>query len=106
MSMLGKAGTPFITTRISGHGSPVSRRVRGDDGGDYFAQTEKAEMTDKATAKLKAFGWTTVETSGFISLVAPLWQRVVNGEYEYALAAQDKHHNLRCPVQDGVLMTL
>src|SRR5258705_6097645 len=105
MSMLGKAGTPFITTRISGHGSPVSRRVRGDDGGDYFAQTEKAKMTDKATAKLKASGWTTVETSGFISLIGPLWQRVVDGEHEYALVAQDKHHNRRGLVQGGVLMT-
>src|SRR6476660_3362930 len=62
-------------------------------------------MTDKATAKLKASGWTTVETSGFISLVGPLWQRVVNGEHEYALIAQDKHHNRRGLVQGGVLMT-
>jgi acyl-coenzyme A thioesterase PaaI-like protein len=62
-------------------------------------------MTDKATEKLKASGWTVVETSGFISLVGPLWQRVVNGEHEYALVAQDKHHNRRGLVQGGVLMT-
>ena len=62
-------------------------------------------MTDKAAAKLKASGWTTVETSGFISLVGPLWQRVVNGEHEYALVAQDKHHNRRGLVQGGLLMT-
>jgi acyl-coenzyme A thioesterase PaaI-like protein len=62
-------------------------------------------MTDKATEKLKASGWTVVETSGFISLVGPLWQRVVNGEHEYALIAQDKHHNRRGLVQGGVLMT-
>jgi acyl-coenzyme A thioesterase PaaI-like protein len=66
---------------------------------------EQNKMTDKATAKLKASGWTTVETSGFISLVGPLWQRVVNGEHEYALVAQDKHHNRRGLVQGGVLMT-
>jgi acyl-coenzyme A thioesterase PaaI-like protein len=66
---------------------------------------EQNKMTDKATAKLKASGWTTVETSGFISLVGPLWQRVVNGEHEYALIAQDKHHNRRGLVQGGVLMT-
>ena len=66
---------------------------------------EQNKMTDKATAKLKASGWTPVESSGFISLVGPLWQRVVNGEHEYALVAQDKHHNRRGLVQGGVLMT-
>ena len=62
-------------------------------------------MTDKATEKLKASGWTIVETTGFIHLIGPLWQRVVNGEHEYALVAQDKHHNRRGLVQGGVLMT-
>src|ERR1700681_3155748 len=62
-------------------------------------------MTDKATEKLKASGWTVVETTGFIHLVGPLWQRLVNGELEYALVAQDKHHNRRGLVQGGVLMT-
>ena len=60
---------------------------------------------DLAAAKLKADGWTIVETSGFLSLVGPLWQRVVNGEHEYAILAQDKHHNRRGLVQGGVLMT-
>lgn len=62
-------------------------------------------MTDRATAKLKASGWTIVETTGFLHLVGPLWQRVVNGEHEYALVVQDKHHNRRGLVQGGVLMT-
>jgi acyl-coenzyme A thioesterase PaaI-like protein len=62
-------------------------------------------MTDKATEKLKAAGWTVVETTGFVHLVGPLWQRVVNGEHEYALVAQDKHHNRRGLVQGGVIMT-
>jgi acyl-coenzyme A thioesterase PaaI-like protein len=62
-------------------------------------------MTDKATEKLKAAGWTVVETTGFMHLVGPLWQRVVNGEHEYALVAQDKHHNRRGLVQGGVIMT-
>ena len=62
-------------------------------------------MTDKATEKLKASGWTIVETTGFIQLIGPLWQRVVGGEHEYALVAQDKHHNRRGLVQGGVLMT-
>ena len=62
-------------------------------------------MPDKAMEKLKASGWTLVETTGFISLVGPLWQRVVNGEHKYALLAQDKHHNRRGLVQGGVLMT-
>ena len=62
-------------------------------------------MTDMATEKLKASGWTIVETSGFLSLVGPLWQRVIDGEHEYAIEAQDKHHNRRGLVQGGLLMT-
>jgi acyl-coenzyme A thioesterase PaaI-like protein len=62
-------------------------------------------MTDLATEKLKASGWTMVETTGFLSLVGPLWQRVVDGEHEYAVVAQDKHHNRRGLVQGGLLMT-
>ena len=62
-------------------------------------------MTDQATEKLKSSGWTIVETSGFLSLVGPLWQRVANEAHEYALVAQDKHHNRRGMVQGGLLMT-
>jgi acyl-coenzyme A thioesterase PaaI-like protein len=61
--------------------------------------------TDMAAEKLKASGWTIVETSGFLTLVGPLWQRVVNGVHEYAIVAQDKHHNRRGLVQGGLLMT-
>ena len=62
-------------------------------------------MIDKATEKLKTSGWAVVETTGFLHLIGPLWQRVVNGEHEYALVAQDKHHNRRGLVQGGVIMT-
>jgi acyl-coenzyme A thioesterase PaaI-like protein len=62
-------------------------------------------MSDMAAEKLEASGWTMVETTGFLSLVGPLWQRIVNGEHEYALVAQDKHHNRRGLVQGGLLMT-
>jgi acyl-coenzyme A thioesterase PaaI-like protein len=62
-------------------------------------------MTDKAAGKLKSDGFGIVETSGFLHLIGPLWQRVVGGEHEYALVAQDKHHNRRGLVQGGVLMT-
>ena len=62
-------------------------------------------MTDKATENLKSSGWTIVETTGFISLIGPLWQRVVDGEQEYAMVAEDKHHNRRGLVQGGLLMT-
>jgi len=62
-------------------------------------------MTDKAAGKLKSDGWSVVETSGFLHLIGPLWQRVLDGEHEYALVAQDKHHNRRGLVQGGVLMT-
>jgi acyl-coenzyme A thioesterase PaaI-like protein len=66
---------------------------------------ERYGMTAKAAEKLKAAGWTVVETTGFLSLVGPLWQRLVDGEHEYALITQDKHHNRRGLVQGGLLMT-
>ena len=64
-----------------------------------------AQMPEKAAAKLKSDGWTIVETSGFLQLIGPLWQRLVNGAREYALITEDKHHNRRGLVQGGVLMT-
>jgi acyl-coenzyme A thioesterase PaaI-like protein len=62
-------------------------------------------MINKAAEKLKASGWSLVETTGFLKLVGPLWQRVVDGEHEYALITEDKHHNRRGLVQGGLLMT-
>jgi acyl-coenzyme A thioesterase PaaI-like protein len=62
-------------------------------------------MIDKAAAKLKSDGWSIVETTGFLHLIGPLWERIVNGAHEYALMTQDKHHNRRGLVQGGVLMT-
>jgi acyl-coenzyme A thioesterase PaaI-like protein len=66
---------------------------------------ETPDMPDKAAAKLKTDGWSIVETSGFLRLIGPLWQRLVDGQYEYALITEDKHHNRRGLVQGGVLMT-
>jgi acyl-coenzyme A thioesterase PaaI-like protein len=65
----------------------------------------ESDMTDKAAEKLKSSGWTIVETTGFISLIGPLWQRVVDNAHEYALITEDKHHNRRGLVQGGLLMT-
>jgi acyl-coenzyme A thioesterase PaaI-like protein len=62
-------------------------------------------MIDRATAQLKSDGWSMVEATGFIQLIGPLWERVVDGEHEYALLTVDKHHNRRGLVQGGVLMT-
>jgi acyl-coenzyme A thioesterase PaaI-like protein len=62
-------------------------------------------MIDKTAAKLKSDGWKIVDTTGFLHLVGPLWQRVVDGEYQFALITEDKHHNRRGLVQGGVLMT-
>ena len=62
-------------------------------------------MAEKAASKLKSDGWTIAETSGFLHLIGPLWQRVVHGEHQYALITEDKHHNRRGLVQGGVLMT-
>ncbi|MBR1091611.1 PaaI family thioesterase [Bradyrhizobium manausense] len=63
------------------------------------------EMIDKTAAKLKSEGWTIVDTSGFIHLIGPLWERKVEGHFEFALATEDKHHNRRGMVQGGVMMT-
>jgi acyl-coenzyme A thioesterase PaaI-like protein len=62
-------------------------------------------MSDAAADQLISDGWTLVETTGFLNLIGPLWQRMVDGEPEYALVAQDKHHNRRGMVQGGLLMT-
>ena len=62
-------------------------------------------MFDQAAEKLKADGWTIAETTGFLTLVGPLWQRTVDGQSELALITEDKHHNRRGLVQGGVLMT-
>ena len=62
-------------------------------------------MIDKTAAKLTSDGWKMVENTGFLHLIGPLWQRVVDNVHEYALATEDKHHNRRGLVQGGVLMT-
>ena len=62
-------------------------------------------MIDKAAGKLKSDGWKVVDTTGFLHLVGPLWQRLVESQYEFALLTEDKHHNRRGLVQGGVLMT-
>src|SRR5829696_5044765 len=69
------------------------------------AETGRHDMTDKAAQKLRSDGFTIVETTGFLHLIGPLWERQVDGTHEYALVAQDKHHNRRGLVQGGVLMT-
>ena len=64
------------------------------------------QMTTRAaTEKLKSEGWKIVESSGFLQLIGPLWQRNIDGELEFALITEDKHHNRRGLVQGGVLMT-
>jgi acyl-coenzyme A thioesterase PaaI-like protein len=62
-------------------------------------------MIDRAAGKLKSDGWKVVDTTGFLHLIGPLWQRLVESQYEFALITEDKHHNRRGLVQGGVLMT-
>ena len=63
-------------------------------------------MAQKVATRMTSDGWEIVDTSGFLHLIGPLWQRQVDGSYEYALVAEDKHHNRRGLVQGGVIMTL
>ena len=62
-------------------------------------------MTDKAAEKLRSDGWRVTEATGFIQLIGPFWQRLVDDELEFALITEDKHHNRRGLVQGGVTMT-
>ena len=62
-------------------------------------------MIEKTAASLKSEGWKMVEATGFVQLVGPLWEREADGEHEYALLTEGKHHNRRGLVQGGVLMT-
>jgi len=68
-------------------------------------RTQMHQMTKQVAEKLRSDGWSIVETTGFIHLVGPLWERKVDGAYEFALVTEDKHHNRRGLVQGGVLMT-
>jgi acyl-coenzyme A thioesterase PaaI-like protein len=69
------------------------------------AENGYIDMTSKAADKLKSDGWKIMETTGFLHLIGPLWERVVDGAPEFALVTEDKHHNRRGLVQGGVLMT-
>jgi uncharacterized protein (TIGR00369 family) len=62
-------------------------------------------MIEKAAARLKSDGWKMIEATGFVQLIGPFWERLVDGHTEYALLTEDKHHNRRGLVQGGVLMT-
>src|ERR1700676_1230745 len=74
--------------------------------GVVSAQSKEDKMTHSAAeTQLKASGWSIAETTGFLSLVGPLWQRLVDGEPEFAIITEDKHHNRRGLVQGGLLMT-
>src|SRR5213080_1659860 len=69
------------------------------------AKNGNIDMTSKAADKLKSDGWKIMETTGFLHLIGPLWERLVDGKPEFALVTEDKHHNRRGLVQGGVLMT-
>jgi acyl-coenzyme A thioesterase PaaI-like protein len=75
-----------------------------DESSRTFDQDGK-RMTETTTATLESLGWEIVDTSGFLHLIGPLWQRLVGGTYEYAIVAEEKHHNRRGLVQGGVIMT-
>ena len=62
-------------------------------------------MTTKAADKLKSDGWKIADTTGFLTLIGPLWERIRDDGPEFALLTEDKHHNRRGLVQGGVIMT-
>ena len=62
-------------------------------------------MSTKAADKLKSDGWKIADTTGFLALIGPLWERIRDDGPEFALLTEDKHHNRRGLVQGGVIMT-
>ena len=62
-------------------------------------------MTANAADQLKSDGWKIAQTTGFLTLIGPLWERLKDGALELALITEDKHHNRRGLVQGGLLMT-
>jgi uncharacterized protein (TIGR00369 family) len=77
-----------------------------DETTTHFGEAGISGMIDKAVAaRLKSDGFSVVEATGFIQLIGPMWQREIDGELEFALLTEDKHHNRRGLVQGGVLMT-
>jgi len=42
-------------------------------------------MNDVTESGLPAQGWSILEDDGFIGYVGPLWHRLVDGRYEYAI---------------------
>ena len=62
-------------------------------------------MSTKAADKLKSDGWKIADTTGFLTLIGPLWERIRDDGPEFALLTEDKHHNRRGLVQGGVIMT-
>jgi acyl-coenzyme A thioesterase PaaI-like protein len=102
-SRLAQSGRTFLVIGAGGYGS---RRSPGDVEDFVSAGLKEKKMTDKAAAaRLKSDGWRIAETTGFMHLIGPLWERLVSGELEFALITENKHHNRRGLVQGGVLMT-
>ena len=71
----------------------------------HLQATDPHLMTVKAADKLKSDGWKVADTTGFLTLIGPLWERLKDGGLELALITEDKHHNRRGLVQGGVIMT-
>src|ERR1700748_1443544 len=68
---------PFRLTRTRGRLKKCSQ--------NSTLPRKRPMTTEPAHEKLKAAGWSEVETSGFLNLIGPLWERVVDGNYEYAI---------------------
>lgn len=54
---------------------------------------------------LVADGWAPIDGGEFMSLVGPLWRRVVDGRPEYGFLPDRRHANHRDIVHGGMIMT-
>ena len=99
------AGFDKMGIELHGRQRRLARDVAGGHAAGAVGEGHDDAALHQAADKLKSDGWKIVETTGFLHLIGPLWQRVVDGAHEYALATEDKHHNRRGLVQGGVIMT-
>ena len=52
-----------------------------------------------------ADGWGPVIPSEYTDLIGPIWQRCVNGQWEFTMYCDAKHRNINGVVHGGVLMS-
>ena len=85
-------------------GAPIAG-FRDEADARAFMAAAGTAPADRGSFDPAQAGWEVLETSGFISLVGPLWTRRDGDDLVFGFLAEPKHHNRRGVVQGGMLMT-